>query len=1035
MQKAVAFFVHHPKIVQLLMAFVFLAGLSTLGSMRYEYNPKVDMGVVNITTGRLGSGPEDIELSITMPLEEELLKVEGIEKIYSNSMEALSVITLRLDADSDNKNQLLADIQKAVDRGTARLPADLLEKPLVEEQSTLITPVMELHIVGDVSEDQLRRAARKITEGLREVEGVAGAKKLAYRRKEVKVFLDPAKLDKLGISIGEISRAITERNLRDSGGSLNSFTTQKKVLSAGQFAYPKEIETVILRSYELGDVVRIKDVATVIEDYEDWQIASRTDGQRSIILQVRKKSRADELHTAANVRAFAESMQQQMPAGIKLIQVNDISRLTVQMLDVLVGNALLGVVLVLAILYLLLNRQLAFWVAMGLPFAIILTFLILYFIDVTINAISLTAIILMMGILVDDAVVVGESIQRQRENGLNAIDASIAGTMRVSKPVIFAVITTMLAFMPLLGMSGADGEFMRDFPIAVVIILAASIFESQFILPAHLAHANYGKETDKNRLLQRFGERYQALMQTMVRRRGLSLLAFVLVFVAVLIYGALAIRFHLYPAVDIDNINIKIELPAGSSFEQTRQKVIELEGLLGDVVEARDLQNIIAQIGHHDTDFYGATEGRNEAWALIVVQLKTLSEREVDTHQLVELIRQKLKPVQGLRSLIVEPQTDIPVVGKPVELEVVGNSEARYQVANQLLDYLRAQPSVVETWTSFKPGKDIIDLAFNHQLLAARGLTVGEVIDAVRVAMDGLIVDDLQTLDERIYYRLQFPPAAQGRLASLENLSIINQRGEKIYLKTLVDFNLRAGDADIKHYQGRRTVTVYADIDRDNSSVEAINQQLANWIAEQPWADQYPDIRIWQGGELEQQQAAMGSMSQAFTICILSIFVALVLLFNSYSQPLLVLICIPFGLIGVIVGFGLQGLAMGFVAMTGVIGLAGVLVNDSLVMLHTLNHLRDEKGRMLTDDEIAFAASYRFRPIVITSLTTVAGLFPTAYGIAGSNSYISPMVMAMAWGVMFGLFITLLLLPCLYGLDQDSKRLLARLRKTVSRER
>ena len=1028
MEKGVAFFVHHPKIVQLLLAFVFLAGLATLGSMRYEYNPKVDMGVVNITTSRLGSGPEDIELSITMPLEEELLKVEGIEKIYSNSMEAISVITLRLDSEADNKNQLLADIQKAVDRAAARLPSDLLEKPLVEEQSTLITPVMEVHLRGDVSEDLLRSAARKVTEGLRDVEGVAGVKKIGYRRKEVKVFLEPAKLDKLGISIGEISEAITERNMRDSGGSLTSFTTQKKVVSVGQFSYPKEVETVILRSYQLGDVVRIKDVATVVEGFEDWEIESRTDGQRSIVLQVRKKSRADELHTAANVRAFVDTMQQQMPAGIELVKVNDISRLTVQMLDVLIGNALLGVILVLAILYALLNRQLAFWVAMGLPFAIILTFLALYFIDVTINAISLTAIILMMGILVDDAVVVGESIQRQREDGMNPIDASITGTMRVSRPVIFAVITTMLAFMPLLGLSGAEGDFMKDFPIAVVIVLAASIFESQFILPAHLAHANYSKAPEKERLLQRLGKRYESLMQTMVKRRGFSVLGFIGVFIAVLMYGSYAVKFHLFPAVDIDNINIKVELPAGTSFEQTRERVSELESLLSDKVDHQDLLNIVSQIGHHDTDFYGATEGRNEAWALIVVQLKPLSEREVDTYQLVDVIRETLKPVKGFRSLIVEPQTDVPVVGKPVEIEIIGNGEERYRIADALQHYLSEHDAIVESWSSFKPGKDIIDLTFNHELLAARQLSVKEVIDAVRVAMDGLLVDELQTLDERVYYRLQFPPADESRLTTLENLSVINEQGEKIYLKSVVDFNVRAGDADIKHYQGRRTITVFAEIDRDKVSVEAINQEVASWIAQQKWLSQYPDLRIWQGGELEQQEASMGSMGQAFVICILSIFVALVLLFNSFSQPLLVLLCIPFGLIGVIIGFGLQGLAMGFVAMTGVIGLAGVLVNDSLVMLHTLNHMRDDKGELLSDDEIAHGASYRFRPIVITSLTTVAGLFPTAYGIAGSNSYISPMVMAMAWGVMFGLFVTLLLLPCFYGLDQDVKRFFARRR-------
>jgi len=241
MKPWIQFFIHHPKLVFLLMGFVFFAGLTTLGSMHYEYNPEVDLGVINISTARAGSGPEDIESSITLPLEEELLKVEGIDTLYSNSMEGLSMLTLRLEVSLDNKNQVLANIQKAIDRAAARMPQDLLEKPFVEEQSTQMTPVIDLHLRGDVDEESLRQVARKVTEGLREVEGVAGVKRLGYRRKEVKIYLSPEKLDKLGISINEIQQAILARNVRDSGGSLSSFATEKKVISVGQFQQPKDV--------------------------------------------------------------------------------------------------------------------------------------------------------------------------------------------------------------------------------------------------------------------------------------------------------------------------------------------------------------------------------------------------------------------------------------------------------------------------------------------------------------------------------------------------------------------------------------------------------------------------------------------------------------------------------------------------------------------------------------------------------------------------------------------------------------------------
>lgn len=1022
MKSWVQFFISNPKIVYLLLGFVFFAGLTTLGDMHYEYNPEVDLGVINITTVRAGSGPEDIESSISLPLEEELLKVEGINTLYSNSMEGLSMLTMRLEVGLSNKNQVLANIQKAVDRATARMPQDLLEKPFVEEQSTQMTPVIELHLRGDVDEDSLRAAARKVTEGLREVEDVAGVKRMGYRRKEMKIFLSPEKLDKLGISIDEIRHAILSRNVRDSGGSLASFSTEKKVISVGQFQDPKDVESVIIRAYEPGNSIAIRDIATVVSDFEDWEVESRTDGQRSIALMVLKRSGADELHTAAHVREFAEKISLQLPPGVELVQVNDISRLTVQMLDVLVGNALLGLVLVLGILYFTLNHKLAFWVAVGMPFSIILAFLVMYLLDITLNGVSLTAVILMIGIVVDDAVVVGESVQRLREKGLSGPDAALQGTMHVAKPVIFAILTTMLAFAPLLALEGSSGEFMWTLPAGVIIILGASLFESQLLLPSHLAHANLPTSRRENHFMDRYSRRYESIIHRLIRHKKLSLSAAVLIFIGIMIFGSMTIRFHMYPAVDIDNILVKVELPEGSSFSETRSKVTELEDRIQEAAPANDLLNIVTQIGHHDTDFYGATEGRNEAWALISVQLKPLSEREVNTHELVDLLREELHEYPGLHSLIIEPQHDLPVTGKPVEVEVISNGDERFTVAEEIHNYLKSHPHVIEHWTSYKPGKDVIDLKFKYDILASRGLSVREVTNAVRVAMDGLIVDQLQTLDERIYYRLQLPPGTDSQLETLEQLSIINSRGEKIFLNSVVDFELRAGEADIKHYQGRRTVTVYAEINRDITSVSEINAEVEEFIRSQNYTSRYPDIRIWKSGEIVQQAESGDSFGQAFLLCLVSIFVALVVLFNSFSHPLLVVLCLPFGLIGVVLGFGLQGLAMGVVATTGVVGLMGILVNDSLVMIYTLNKQSESNQSLLSDEEIAHGASLRFRPIIITSLTTVAGLFPTAYGIAGSNSYITPMVMAMAWGVLFGVLVTLVILPCLYALDRDIKR-------------
>ncbi|CAA0109057.1 Efflux pump membrane transporter BepE [Halioglobus japonicus] len=1026
MRFLIGWFVDRPLVINMIMVMVFALGYMTIADMRYEYNPNVDMAVVNITTLKAGAGPEEVELGITLPLEEELLEVEGIKKLYSNSMESLSVITLNLDLVTADKQDIMRDIQQAVDRAATRLPNDLLEKPLVESLSAAVTPIMEVHVTGDVPEALLRDVARNVGDGLREVEGIASVEKLGYRRPEVRIMLEPEKLARLGVSHDEIIAAIRARNLRDSGGAIDSFLAEKKIVAVGQFRDPREVETVVVRSGAPGNTVLLRDVATVVLDYEDWEVQSRVDGRMSIALQARRKARADEVHTAANVREFVEGFS--VPAGVELVMVADISRLTANMLDVLGGNAILGLISVMLLLCYFLEWRFALWVAVGIPFAVCLSFLGLAAIDVTINAMSLTAIVLLMGILVDDAVVVSENVQRMRVEGAGLREASILGTTQVAQPVIFSAVTTMLAFAPLMFFDGPNGEFMKPFPLAVVVLLLASLFESLCLLPGHLSHVPVREVKERARAFEHLREFYHRRISGWLQHRYLTLCTFVVVFIGVMMIGYQTINFSMYPDVDIDTVQIKVELPVGSRFEQTVAAVSRMETELRDFVAAEDLLAITSQVGHHDTDFYGTTEGRNHAWAVIAIQLEPLGRRngDTDTRELVKTLQAWADEQQGFDSLVVQAMTDVPVMGKPVQVEVIGSTDERYTVAEELLAYLRANDAVTNSWSSINAGKDVIELDVNHALLAARGLTMEQLVRAMRVAVDGLLVDELQTLDERVRYRLQLPLSAAGKLATLENLAVVNSNGEAIYLKSLAQFSLRPGEADIKHYFGKRTVTVYGEIDTTLTSVESINHEVAQWIAQQGWSERYPQLRIHMGGELEEQGEMLGDLGVAAIICLLSIFAALVILFNSMSQPLLIMLSIPFGMVGVVLCYSVQGLSMGIMSMTGVIGLVGVLVNDSLVLLHSLNEERRERGTLLSAAEVAAVAKRRFRPILITSVTTAVGLLPTAYGIMGENSYISPMVMSMAWGVVFGGLVSLVLLPVMYMVEQDLRAKLGR---------
>jgi multidrug efflux pump subunit AcrB len=1021
------FFVNRPLLVNVIMAAVVIGGALSVQTMKFDTAPKFDLGIVNITTFRPGASPEDMELSVTAPIESEIMNVDGVYKLTSKSMEGMSVVVARLDPNLSVYDSIVADIQKAVDRAASKLPADLPEKPLVEELSSAKLPVMEIHLSGRVPEEVLRRTARKLQQGLREVKGLAGVDRNGYRNREVKIYLKPEKLHRLGISYGEIISAIQRRNIRDSGGALESFGAEKKVLTVGRFDNPKDVEDVIVRTNGPGNFVRLRDVATVILDYADWQVENRCDGVTGIALIPRKKSEADALKVASAIKAYIDAARATLPPGIDVVMVNDITRFTKDMLGTLGTNALMGFILVLGVLLLFFQLRLAFWVAMGLPVAMFITAMLMPIFGLDVDMISLYALILMLGMLVDDAIVTGESIFAHRESGLSWKEAAAKGASAIAMPVIVSTLSTVIVFLPLAFLGGLEGKFMFGFPVMVGLILFGSLFECQTLLPAHLSHGKAIKTKPKKwfRVIQR---RYDKFIEKAVRRRYLTIGLFVITSVVIVAVMSQVVTFNLYPESDVDTFWVKVELPEGASFEETRVKVAELEAYLNQKVPSKDLLNITAQVGHHDTDIYGGTEGRNPAWALLTVFMQPQGTRECNTNKLVAEIRQDVKQMKGFKEIIIKPIEDTPAAGQPVEVEVIGNGTDRFDLADEMVAYLKNREHVQEVWTSYKPGKEIVKLALRHEALANRGLTVADITQAVRIAFDGAVINELQGLDETIDFRLQFQPKDRGKLETLKELMVMNSEGLSVPLRSLADFEMHPGEAAIKHYLGDQTVTVYATIDKTQASTAKVNADLKEFINSSGLLEQYRNVRLFFGGEMEQQAEAMGNLGIAFVLALFGLFFMFVLLFNSFSQPLLIMSVIPFGFTGVLIGFGLHGMDLSMIALFGIIGLAGVLVNDSTVMVHGLNRKGRESGRLrLSVKEVADGAATRLRPIMITSITTVAGLAPAAYEIGGSNPFMTPMIMAMLWGVLFGTFVSLIFLPCLYVAEQDTRALLRRL--------
>ncbi|MGI9285880.1 MAG: efflux RND transporter permease subunit [Pseudomonadales bacterium] len=1025
MKSFIGFFVRRPLLVNLSMLFIVIAGLLSLARMQYNTFPSFDAGEPIIVTRRPGSSAEDMELTVTTPLEEELLKVDGLEELESFSMEGSSIVEILIDPDLGGKAsaKVRRDLQEAVERATSRLASNLPQQPQIIDDNTDKAPVAELLISGDVPELTLRHAARQTEQALRRVQGVAGVVRKGYRKREVKVLLDAGKLHQLGISIDEISNAVQRRNVRDSSGALSSYSAESEVLTIGEFEKPKDIEDVIIRAPQAGNYVRIRDIAEVVYGFEERKVQSTTDGKSGISLFAVKKSHADILRTATHLHAFVERWQQQLPPGVQITMLNDLSSYTRAMLDTLVSNALAGIVLVLLVLIVFFPLRFTIWVAAGIPIAILLSFALMPLLGLQVNLFTLSGLILMLGVLVDDAVVTSESIFRHSESGASPLCAAIDGTTSVLSPVLAGAATTVLAFLPAAFIGGLEGKFMWTLPATVVVVLTASLIECKLMLPAHMRHSltySGNREVRSRVLFTRLEQRYQQVLTSLVSRPYWATTAMLLVMFMVTAWGLRQVNLNLYPENEADAFCIQIELAVGTPLEQTNANLGELETLIRSVTPAEDILHVTNKVGElNHCSATSRSRGHRPSWGIVKVHLRPLGERLSQSLALVEKLRKLTAKLDGYGDILVMAERFTPTRGAPLQMEIIGSNVQRFEALNEVMNFLDDHPHTTETWNSYQRGKDIVHLVPQHEAIADHGLTIADISKAVRVAFDGHLIDELQTVEEKIDYRLQLNHEFQGSVDALYSLTVVNKRGKPVPLRALVNFEIGPGAATIKHYFGERAITVFADIDREQISTQQINQDLQTFMKETAIERRYKQLQFIGAGELVQQDEAVDGVAVAFMLSLTAMFFLLVLLFNSLGQPLLVLSTIPVGFCGVIVAFAAHGMPLDIGAMMAMLGLAGVVLNNSLVMIDLLNKHKRAAGGRLDARQIVEGATLRLRPVFITTVTTVAGLAPAAYEVFGASTFTTSTVMAMLWGVLVAGLATVFYLPCLYSIEQD----------------
>ena len=1022
MKSAIRFFANQPTLAYVFTFLVIFMGVSSLTVIQRDNFPSVDMLEMTVTTRYPGASPEDVELNVTNEIEEELKEVDGIDRYTSFSMENISIVHIWIDREMRDRNKVKTDIRDAVSR-VSGLPIEVDEDPVVEEITTSASiPVIEVGLTGDVPYALLRKAARRVEKALLAVPGVRSVNKYGYLDREIKVEISNDALERFSVSAHEIVEAIHNRNIRATGGSFESYTSEKNIVTLAEFTDPMEAADVIVRFTEGGSTIRVKDLALLRDDFEPAKVLSRMNGTPAISFEVFKKESSDIIRTVNAVNQLITEIQEQLPESISIEYSNDKSRLVKNRLNVVVSNGLIGLALVMLMLSVFLNWHSAFWVALSIPVVLLGTLFLLPVFGAFLDTIAMGAMILVIGIIVDDGIVVAENVWRCREQGMAPLAAAVEGTYSVAQPVITTVVTTALAFTPMFFMTGMLGDFIYVIPLVVVLALSISLLDTLFVMPAHLISGTHGgKEVERpaqDRWFVRFREHFRVILQKLLVARYAVIAVFSALIIAAFLYAAKFMDFVLFPTQSADEFYILAELPSGSSLQHTEERIQEVEALIAALPDT-ELASYTTRIGTHG--WYNL--GENENWALIGVYLTAFAKRDRNADQIVDALRGQTGELEGFENFTFVIDSGGPPIGRPVQLRIIGSDDLqRRSLADTVVAELESIDGVSDIERDDKPGKDQIIVDLDYIRLAEHDLSVADVARNLRLAYDGEIVTSVRYGDEDVDFRVILEEEARGSAEVLGNLVIPNSAGRFVKLQEVADFRVDAGPSNFYHYDNERTITVTANIDKEKTTPLLATAAVLNAIDVQ---SDWPGMRVISGGEAEETQESMGSLIIAFAVAAVGIYLVLLLLFNSLTQPLVVMFAVPFGLIGVIFAFAIHGEAIGFLAMLGVIGLVGIVVNDSLILVNLVNRMRDTDPEDSAMSVVVQATKHRLRPILLTSVTTVAGLLPMAYGIGGSDPFSAPMALAMGYGILFATPLTLILLPCLL-LVQDDVRTLAR---------
>lgn len=1010
----IGWFTRNPVAANLLMAIIMIAGFMSYMGIQKRTFPEFQANLVQVVVPYRGAAPAEVEEGVIIKIEEAVADIEGIKEIRSTAREGAGTVQVEVLTGYD-VTKVLDDIKLRVD-AIPNFPAET-EKPIISEV-LFEQQVVWVTVYGQLDDRARKNLARQVRDEIQALPGVRKVNLAGDRAFEMAIEVSEANLRKFALSFDEVAAAVRRSSIDLPGGSVKTEAGDILLRTKGQAYTGTEFADIVLRTNPDGTRVRLADVAEIRDAFVESEDYALFDGQPSLSMNVIAIDGGDDIAISDGVNAYVERKRATLPEGAKLAVWGDSSYYLKDRLNMMVKNMLMGTLLVFACLALFLRLKLAFWVALGIPIAFLGALWLMPFgpFAANINLISLFGFLLALGIIVDDAIIIGESVHTETQSRGNSVDNVVRGARKVALPATFGVLTTMAVFIPMLFVEGGFSVFLISVCWVMVLCLAFSLVESKLILPAHLAGM---KPLNPNpgplgRMQRRFGSwlerfiqrRYRPAVMVAIRNRGTTLAIFLSTIILVFgILGGGLVRFVFFPDVPSDFIQSNLRLADGSS---VLSRDVALQRMQDGIAQVQDdYRREVDPEGTLLRNVLVFTSG--DTGGAMVVELSKGESRDWDAFEISDRWRKHVGEIAGAKELRISASTN--PGGRPIDVRLASeNIDSLEKVAAELSTRLREYNGVYNIESTFDAGAQEVRLAIRPEAQAL-GLTQVDLGRQVRQAFYGEEAQRIQRGKDEIRVMIRYPLDERRSLADLEQLRVRTPDGGQVPFSTVADATIDTGYSRINRINRKRSVRILADIDTAITSSEEVVPNFRQTVLREVLAH-YPDVVETGGGSTAESASAQAQMNRALLIGLFLIYALLAVPLRSYVQPLIIMSVIPFGVVGAVLGHSIMGLNFSMMSMFGVVALAGVLTNDSLLMLHFINRARAEG--MSVEDAVVQSGTQRFRAIWLTSLTTFFGLLPILAERSLQAQLIIPMATSLAFGIMFATVITLFLIPTLY---------------------